>query len=76
MIDRGLIDKPVFAFYLSKTVGEMPLGGIDSKHYTGDLVNIPLSGDIYWQVELMDMKVGRSQIAFESNKAFLTMAVP
>jgi len=59
MVEQGLLD-PVFAFYLTsdpKQVGEMDLGGIDEKHYTGTLQYVPVSSETYWEVALDDMKI-------------------
>jgi len=46
MIDQGLLDEPVFAFYLGNTEDSTEsvatFGGIDSSHYTGKLTKIPL----------------------------------
>jgi hypothetical protein len=46
----------VFAFYMKKEVkqedqngGEMTLCGIDSNHYTGDLLYVPVTRKAYWQ---------------------------
>lgn len=55
MLDQGLIDEPVFAFYLSDTndkgaESEVTFGGIDKSHYTGKLTKIPLRRKAYWEV--------------------------
>jgi len=74
MIDQGLIDEPVFAFYLQKdadAVGELTFGGMDPAHYTGDLVNVPLTSETYWEVELTDMKFGGSQVDGTTKKAII-----
>ena len=56
MIDQGLLDEPVFAFYLSDTANgdesEATFGGIDKAHYTGDITYIPLRRKAYWEVDL------------------------
>lgn len=60
MVDQKLLD-PVFSFYLSSEDGkdgEMDLGGIDDKHYTGTLQYVPLSSETYWEVALDDMQIG------------------
>merc|ERR1719478_537392 len=61
MIDQKLIDEPVFAFYLQKDAsqqGELVFGGIDHSHYTGDLVDVPLISESYWEVSLDGLKYG------------------
>merc|ERR1711881_554763 len=48
MVAQKLVDQPVFAFYLQSDgsqSGELVFGGIDKSHYTGDLVDVPLSSE-------------------------------
>jgi len=55
MVQDKIVDSAVFAFYLPSTsgaVGELTIGGIDSKHYTGSLSYVPLSHETYWQINL------------------------
>ena len=44
MIDQGLLDEDVFAFYLGNTDEESmaTFGGIDKAHYSGKMYKIPL----------------------------------
>lgn len=61
MVTQGLIDEPVFAFYLSNVAGqdgEMDIGGVDKKHYTGEITYVPLSSETYWAVKLDGIKMG------------------
>merc|ERR1712107_45182 len=61
MIDQKLIDDSVFAFYLQSDAakeGELVLGGIDESHSTGELVDVPLTSETYWEVSLDAMKFG------------------
>lgn len=58
MLNQGLLDEPVFSFYLSDTANgdddesEACLGGINKDHYTGDLIKLPLRRKAYWEVDL------------------------
>ncbi|KAH0558354.1 Vacuolar protease A [Trichoglossum hirsutum] len=57
MVNQGLLDKPVFAFYLGDAdndgdESEAIFGGISEDHYTGKLVTIPLRRKAYWEVDL------------------------
>jgi len=57
MLDQGLLDEPVFSFYLSDTndessESEAMFGGVDTDHYTGKLTKIPLRRKAYWEVDL------------------------
>jgi len=65
MVEQGLVDQPVFSFYLSGasgTPGELVLGGIDSSHYTGELVYVPLISETYWEAALDGMTVGGTSV--------------
>lgn len=56
MVNQDLIDEPVFAFYLGDTnagtESEVTFGGVDTNHYTGKLVKLPLRRKAYWEVDL------------------------
>ncbi|KAK4982938.1 aspartic proteinase precursor [Elasticomyces elasticus] len=57
MLDQGLLDEPVFAFYLSDTndkeaESEAIFGGVNKDHYTGKMTKIPLRRKAYWEVDL------------------------
>merc|ERR1719410_3152323 len=73
MIDQKLIDESVFAFYLqddASKMGELVFGGIDKSHYTGELVDVPLTSETYWEVSLDAMKYG-SAVVSSSAKAII-----
>ena len=54
MVNKGLVDEPVFAFYLgdSDEGSELVFGGVDKAHYTGKMTKIPLRRKAYWEVDL------------------------
>mmetsp|Transcript_8971 Transcript_8971/g.11880 ORF Transcript_8971/g.11880 Transcript_8971/m.11880 type:complete len:389 (-) Transcript_8971:294-1460(-) len=59
LVEQGLIEEPLFAFYLGdNSPGELTIGGMDPDHYTGVIHYIPLKSATYWAVELGDFKVG------------------
>lgn len=60
MIDQGLLDSPVFAFYLGDTSdsSEAVFGGIDESRYTGKITTIPLRRKAYWEVTLDSISFG------------------
>merc|ERR1712151_390148 len=63
MVDAKQLVEPVFAFYLDKgSSSELVLGGVDSKHYSGDFQYVPLNAETYWQVHLNNIKVGGDKI--------------
>lgn len=61
LVGSGQLTQPVFAFYLGNNQpGELVMGGVDPKHYTGDFSFVPLSSETYWQVALDGVKFGGS----------------
>jgi hypothetical protein len=59
MVNQGLVNQPVFSFYLTTctstgvcTDGEMLIGDIDTSHYIGTLDWVPLKELNYWTVAL------------------------
>jgi len=74
MIDQKLIDEPVFAFYLQSSdskVGELVFGGIDRSHFQGDLVDVPLTSETYWQVSLDAMALGGTPVVASKASAII-----
>lgn len=64
LVDSGSLPEPVFAFYLGNNApGELLIGGVDSKHYTGDFTYVPLSSETYWEVELDGLKIEGSSMS-------------
>uniref|UniRef100_A0A6P7G4A3 Aspartic proteinase oryzasin-1-like n=1 Tax=Diabrotica virgifera virgifera TaxID=50390 RepID=A0A6P7G4A3_DIAVI len=62
MMIQGVLDKPVFSFYLSqadkKKKGELLLGGSDPKYYKGNFTYIPVSERKYWQIIAQSISIG------------------
>ena len=58
MLHQGLIDEPVFAFYLGDTNNgdgddsEATFGGVNEDRFTGPITRIPLRRKAYWEVDL------------------------
>merc|ERR1712187_634986 len=51
----GLLTDYVFSFYLQSDKqkdGELLIGGINEKHYTGDLWYTPLINETYWMIAI------------------------
>jgi len=60
----------VFAFWLNKQAketeqagGEMTLCGLDSNHYTGDLLYVPVTRKAYWQFTVDSVKVNAEKFS-------------
>jgi saccharopepsin len=77
MINQGLLDEPVFAFYLGSTTetspepegGEAIFGGVDKNHYKGELSYAPVRRKGYWEVELEKVKLGEEVMDLEDTGA-------
>jgi hypothetical protein len=60
-VAQGLIQSPVFAFYLGKADGvngELTLGGYDQAHVGGPINWAPLTAETYWQTKMDSMTIG------------------
>jgi hypothetical protein len=66
MIEQGLVDEPVFSFYLTNdgSDGEMDLGGVDPNHHTGELSYVPLVETNYWTIGLDSMILEGENVSF------------
>jgi saccharopepsin len=77
MINQGLLDEPVFAFYLGNTANgegdesEAVFGGVDEAHYTGKMTYLPLRRKAYWEVDLDSIKFGDGSVELENTGAIL-----
>ncbi|OAX81257.1 vacuolar protease A [Emergomyces africanus] len=76
MMDQGLLDEPVFSFYLGDTNvdgddSEAMFGGVNKDRYTGDLTTIPLRRKAYWEVDLDAITFGNEVASLENTGAIL-----
>jgi len=64
MVQQGVVDKPIFSFYLETTGnnGELTIGGADPSHYTGDVSYVPLTSETYYEVALNGFTAGGSTV--------------
>lgn len=71
MINQGLLDSPVFAFWLGSDPdqGEAIFGGVDKSHYTGKIDYVPVRRKGYWEVELESVKFGKETLELENTGA-------
>jgi len=74
MVAQKLVDEPVFAFYLQSDAsaqGELVFGGVDKSHYTGELVNVPLTSETYWEVSLDKVTFGSDAVVSSPQHAII-----
>ncbi|KAL4755410.1 hypothetical protein BDW72DRAFT_163628 [Aspergillus terricola var. indicus] len=76
MIHQGLLDEPVFAFYLGDANKDgdssvATFGGIDKNHYEGELIKIPLRRKAYWEVDLDAIALGDEVAELENTGVIL-----
>lgn len=77
MVNQGLLDEPVFAFYLGQAGGtgvdpdggEAVFGGVDKAHYTGSIKYAPVRRRGYWEVELESVTLGDETMELEKTGA-------
>lgn len=76
MVEQGLLDEPLFAFYLGSTENdaegsEATFGGVNKDHYTGKITEIPLRRKAYWEVDLDSISFGDSTAELENTGVIL-----
>lgn len=75
MINQGLLDEPVFAFYLGDTnngeESEATFGGINPSHFSGKITEIPLRRKAYWEVDLDSITFGDSTAELDNTGVIL-----
>lgn len=76
MLKQGLLDEPLFAFYLGDSTkegddSEVTFGGVDKNHYTGEITTIPLRRKAYWEVELNAIKLGEESAELDNTGVIL-----
>jgi saccharopepsin len=72
MVNKGLLDDPVFSFRLGRTEedgGEALFGGIDDSAYTGKITYVPVRRKAYWEVELESVSFGDDVLELENTGA-------
>jgi phytepsin len=70
MVDQGLVEKPVFSFWLNRDAteeengGELVFGGSDPKHFKGNHLYTPVTRKGYWQMNMGDVLVDGKSTGF------------
>ncbi|XP_067247264.1 nothepsin [Chanodichthys erythropterus] len=61
MVAQGMLDEPVFSFYLknngSEFGGELLFGGVDETRFVSPIIWVPVTQKGYWQIRLDAVKV-------------------
>jgi len=77
LADAKALDANVFAFYLGSggAAGELVLGGVDSKHYTGDFSYLPVQEMVpgrmgYWEIKMDSFEINGKNMV-DSSKAIV-----
>jgi len=67
MIDQGVVEAPVFSFWLNRDPdaeigGELILGGSDPQFYEGEMTYIPVDREGYWEITMDGITTGADTI--------------
>ncbi|GAA5814516.1 hypothetical protein MFLAVUS_008013 [Mucor flavus] len=72
MVNRDLVDEPVFSFWLNDAGngegapgGELVFGGTDPSHYKGEIVWSDIRRKGYWEITMEDIKFGGEYIGLD-----------
>ena len=73
-VRQGVLDEPVFAFFLETTGenGELSLGAMDKSHYSGPVTYLPLTAESYFEIQMDSMTAGGAPITAVSRAVFDT----
>ncbi|KAF9449928.1 acid protease [Macrolepiota fuliginosa MF-IS2] len=72
LIAEGTPSASQFSFKLSQNGSELFLGGVNTKLFTGNFTNIPVTQEGYWQVALSAINVGGSAAVSDQQAAIDT----
>jgi hypothetical protein len=70
MVDKGIVEKGLFSFWLSqdsdlaKNGGELTLGGINTERFNGPLAYVPLKRTTLWRIPINSVLVADQQVNF------------
>nr|AGE15495.1 preprosilpepsin 2 [Silybum marianum] len=72
MVDQGLVQEPVFSFWLNRNVneeegGELVFGGVDPNHFRGNHTYVPVIQKGHWQFDMGDVLIGDKSTGFCAN---------
>ncbi|KAK6919336.1 Saposin B type, region 2 [Dillenia turbinata] len=69
MVEQGLVNEPVFSFWLNRDAddeegGEIVFGGVDTDHFTGEHTYVPVTEKGYWQFDMGDVLIDGDSTGF------------
>ncbi|XP_054799149.1 aspartic proteinase A1-like [Prosopis cineraria] len=69
MVNQGLVNEPVFSFWLNRNAddeegGEIVFGGKDPNHYNGEHTYVPVTRKGYWQFDMGDVLIAGKSSGF------------
>jgi phytepsin len=72
MVNKGLVNEPVFSFWLNRNVageegGEIVFGGVDPDHFIGEHTYVPVTKKGYWQFDMDDVLIASETTGFCAN---------
>jgi saccharopepsin len=76
MFLQGLIEKPLFALYIGNNDSEISFGTPNRMHYHGDMVNLPVRRESYWEAELDTISLGQQTIELDGTGAIFDSGSP
>lgn len=70
LVDMGVLDQDLFAFYLQSedgAGGELTVGGTDPNHYQGTILWTPLNSETYWRIPMDGMTVNGDSVTSQTS---------
>ncbi|GAB2274909.1 AP4A phosphorylase [Dionaea muscipula] len=69
MVEQGLVNEPVFSFWLNRNAeeeegGEIVFGGVDPSHFKGEHTYVPVTQKGYWQFAMDDVLIGTESTGY------------
>ncbi|KAF1890797.1 hypothetical protein Lal_00043094 [Lupinus albus] len=72
MVKQGLVEEPVFSFWLNRNPeeeqgGEIVFGGVDPAHFKGEHTYVPVTRKGYWQFDMGDVLIAGKPTGYCAN---------
>eukprot|EP01100_Stratorugosa_tubuloviscum_P001494 TRINITY_DN132_c6_g1_i1.p1 TRINITY_DN132_c6_g1~~TRINITY_DN132_c6_g1_i1.p1 ORF type:complete len:393 (-),score=195.07 TRINITY_DN132_c6_g1_i1:67-1245(-) len=78
ILNQGLVNQGVFAFWLDQDPdkadgGEIYLGSVNNRRYTGSISYVPLTSETYWEFKMDDVKKGSTSLDWCGRSGCITI---